>query len=300
MTETWQHARGALSLDHCLVMAVVNATPDSFYDKGRWIVSPAQQPDVSVVMGECRRWVELGADILDVGGESTRPGATPVDEATELERILPIITGLRADPELAAAPISVDTRHARVAEAALAAGAAIVNDVSGLADPQMARVVAEAGAGLVIGHLRGEPATMQAEPRFDDLLGEVADELGRSVARAEAAGVARERIVVDPGVGFGKTRAQSAALVGAGDFLRARTGCPVLIGASRKRFLAALTGGKPVEERMLASVVAAVVAATRGAAAVRVHDVGETVEALRVRGGIEAELSRAAAAARDR
>jgi dihydropteroate synthase len=289
-----------LILDHCLVMAVVNVTPDSFYDGGRWIAASGRRPNASVVLRQCRRWVEQGADILDVGGESTRPGAEPVDVETELARVLPIIEGLRREPELERVPISIDTRHAVVAKAGLHAGAAIVNDVSGLADPDMAAVVAAAGAGLVIGHLRGQPATMQDDVHFDELLGDVADELGQAVERALAAGVTREQIVVDPGIGFGKTATQSAALVGASAFLRARTGCPVLIGASRKRFLGVLGGHESAEDRMLASVVAAVSAASHGAAAVRVHDVGETIEALRVHAAIEAELEAALSRTRGR
>lgn len=274
-------------------MAVVNVTPDSFFDGGRWIAASGRRPNASVVLRQCRRWVEQGADILDVGGESTRPGAEPVDVETELARVLPIIESLRGDPELARVPISIDTRHAAVAKAGLDAGAAIVNDISGLADVGMAEVVAAAGAGVVIGHLRGQPATMQDDVRFEDLLGEVADELGQSLARAVAAGVRREQIVVDPGIGFGKTVAQSAALVGASGYLQARTGCPVLIGASRKRFLGVLGGRESAEDRMLASVVASVIAARHGAAAVRVHDVAETIEALRVYAGVEAELTAA-------
>jgi dihydropteroate synthase len=271
-------------------MAIVNVTPDSFYDGGRWIAQSRRQPNASVVIAQCRRWVEQGADLLDIGGESTRPGAEPIGEDAELARVLPVIEGLRADASLARVPISIDTRRASVAKAALAAGAVIVNDVSGLADPEMANVVAEAHAGLVISHLRGEPATMQNHIDFTDLLGEVGDELAAALARAVAAGVEREQILVDPGIGFGKTAEQSAALVGAAEVLTRRTGRPVLIGASRKRFLAALTDGKPVEQRLLGSVVAAVVAACHGAAVVRVHDVAETVEALRVHAAIEAQL----------
>ena len=289
---SWRHSRGTLALDRCLVMAVVNVTPDSFFDGGRWIAQARREPNASVVIAQCRRWIEQGADLLDVGGESTRPGAEPVAEDVELGRVLPVIAGLRADPSFADTPISVDTRHASVAQAALAAGASIVNDISGLADPQMARVVAEAGAGLVISHLRGEPATMQDDIAFVDVIAEVGDELAAALARAEAAGVDRAQILVDPGIGFGKTAAQSSALVGASELLARRTGRPVLIGASRKRFLASMSGAKAVEERMLASVVAAVVAASHGAAVVRVHDVAETVEALRVRAAIEAELGR--------
>jgi dihydropteroate synthase len=271
-------------------MAIVNVTPDSFYDGGRWIAQSRLRPNASVVIAQCRRWIEQGADLLDVGGESTRPGAEPISEQIELARVLPVIEGLRADPAFASIPISVDTRRAAVARAALAAGATIVNDVSGLADPEMAAVVAHARAGLVISHLRGEPALMQERIEFADLLGEVGDELAAALDRAVAAGVEREQILVDPGVGFGKTARQSAALVGAAELLARRTGRPVLIGASRKRFLATLTEGKAVEQRLLGSVVAAVVAACHGAAVVRVHDVAETVEALRVHAGIESEL----------
>lgn len=290
---SWRHAGGTLALDRCLVMAVVNVTPDSFFDGGRWIAQSRRQPNASVVIAQCRRWVEQGADLLDVGGESTRPGAEPVAEDVELGRVLPVIEGLRADRAFTEIPISVDTRHARVARAALAAGADIVNDISCLADPELAGIVADPGAGLVISHMRGQPATMQKHIAFSDVIAEVGDELAAALARAEAAGVAREQVLVDPGVGFGKTAAQSSALVGASELLTQRTGRPVLIGASRKRFLGASSGGKAVEERMLASVVAAVVAASHGAAVVRVHDVAETVEALRVRAAIESELARA-------
>lgn len=291
----WRHGGGLLALDRCRVMAVVNVTPDSFFDGGRWIAEAHHRPNASVAVAQCRRWVEQGAEILDIGGESTRPRAEPVDEQTELGRVLPVIEALRTDAELAEVPISIDTRHAGVARAALAAGAVIVNDISCLADPDMAGVAAEAGAGLVISHLRGEPATMQEAIEFRDLLGEIADELGAAVERAEAAGVERERILVDPGIGFGKTARQSAALVASSRFLAERSGCPVLIGASRKSFLGRIAGPqggpRPVEERMLASVTAAVLAAEHGAAVVRVHDVAETVEALQIRGAVEASLA---------
>lgn len=287
---TWRHAEGALELDRCRVMAIVNVTPDSFFDGGRWIAQAHRQPNASVVLGQCRRWVDQGADILDVGGESTRPGATPIDGATELARVLPIIRGLRGDESLARVPISIDTRHASVAREALAAGAVIVNDVSTLADPGMAEVVAEAEAGLVISHMRGVPETMQAAIAFDDVLTEVGDELAGAVERAEAAGVARSRIVVDPGIGFGKTARQSGTLVIAGAALRERTGCPVLIGASRKSFLGKLAGVASVESRLLSSVTAAVLAAEHGAAIVRVHDVAETAEALRLRAAVHASV----------
>lgn len=292
----WVHARGALDVSAPRVMAIVNVTPDSFFDGGNLLAPETDDPSVSVAARLCRTYRQQGADILDVGGESTRPGATPVAPDVELRRVLPVIRGLMADADLAGVPISVDTRHASVAAAAMAAGAAIINDVSGLADPEMARVAADSGAGLVIGHLRGEPATMMREIRFERVLVEVAAELGRAVERALRAGVAADRIAVDPGIGFGKTAEHSAALVGASDYLMRETGCPVLIGASRKAFLSVVGGRpRPVEERLVGSVVAAVMAALGGAAVVRVHDVAATAEALRVAWAIRT----ASAAARD-
>lgn len=276
----WVHARGALTLLLPRVMAVVNLTPDSFSDGGE-LLAAGDEPDADAALQRCRELVQQGADILDLGGESTRPGSTPVDAALELRRVLPLLRRLRADSELAGVPISIDTRHAEVAATAMDAGAAIINDVSGLADPAMAAVAARSGAGLVLGHLRGEPATMQAAVSFADLLAEVAAELGAAVERALRAGVDSDRILVDPGLGFGKTAEHSAALLGAADYLVQQTGCPVLIGASRKGFLGAITG-RPVGERTIGSVAAAVVAVERGASVVRVHDVAATVDALRV------------------
>jgi dihydropteroate synthase len=283
----WVHARGVLDLAVPRVMAVVNLTPDSFFDGGNLLPPGGEDPNAGMAVRLCRGLVQQGADILDLGGESTRPGAAPVDAALELRRVLPVLRRLRDDAELAAIPISVDTRHAEVAAAAMAAGAAIINDVSGLADPGMAAVAAASGAGLVLGHLRGEPATMQREVNFNDLLAEVGDELVAAVERALRAGVAADRILVDPGIGFGKTAEQSAALVAASAYLVQRTGCPVLIGASRKAFLGALTG-RAVGERMIGSVAAAVVAVEHGASVVRVHDVAATAEALRVVAGVRA------------
>lgn len=275
----WVHARGVIGLDHPRVMAIVNATPDSFFDGGRLHDGHATRIDAAVE--HARRCVAHGADIIDVGGESTRPGAPPVDPEEELARVVPLIEALRAERTLDDVAISIDTRRAVVAAAAMRAGASIVNDVSGLEDPRMAAVVAEAGAGLVVGHLRGEPRTMQREIRFAHVLREVTDELVARVEQALAAGVERTRIVVDPGVGFGKTAEQSAALVAASGWLREATRCPVLIGASRKSFLSAITGGY-VGDRLAGSLAAALVAVERGASVLRVHDVGDTVQALTV------------------
>jgi len=288
----WLHARGVLALDRPHVMGIVNLTPDSFHDGGKLMVDDVDEANVSVALRRCEQLVGWGADILDLGGESTRPGAAEVSADRERSRVLPLLVALaRRGLEV---PISVDTRHAEVAEAALAAGASIVNDISGLADPAMVAVVARSGAGLVIGHLRGEPMTMQDRIAFADVLGEVASELAVVVERCVAAGIARERILVDPGIGFGKTAEQSAALVAAAGWLRAATGCHVLIGASRKSFLGVLAGAKATD-RLIPSLSAALVAAERGASVLRVHDVRETVEALAVARAIRIAYDREAA-----
>lgn len=279
----WVHARGVMGLERPRVMAIVNATPDSFFDGGR--LHDGQATRIDAALAHARRCVAHGADLLDVGGESTRPGAPPVDPQEERARVVPLIEALRTDRALDDVPISIDTRRASVAAAAMRAGASIVNDVSGLFDPQMAALVARAGAGLVIGHLRGEPVTMQREIRFAHVLREVTEELAARVDAAVAAGVERSRILVDPGIGFGKTAEQSAALVAAAGGLRQATGCPVLIGASRKSFLTAITGGF-AGDRLAGSLAAALVAVERGASVVRVHDVGETVQALAVAASI--------------
>ncbi len=277
----WRHALGSLSLSRARVMAIVNVTPDSFFDGGQFLGEHDAAADVPAVRSRCRAFVREGAAILDVGGESTRPGARPVEPAAERARVEPVIRALASDPELDGAVVSVDTRRASVARAALAAGAAIINDVSGLADPAMATVAAEAGAGLVIGHLRGVPETMQARISFAALVREVGDELSAAVARALREGVSKDRIMIDPGIGFGKTAAQSAALVVAARALRERVGCPVLIGASRKSFLGAITR-RAASERLSGSLAAALLAVQHGASVVRVHDVAATVDALRV------------------
>jgi len=274
------------------VMAVVNLTPDSFYDGGKLMVDELDLANVSVALRRCEQLVQWGADILDVGGESTRPGAAEVPPDRERQRVLPLLDALRQ--RALEVPISVDTRHAATAEAAVAGGAAIVNDVTGLSDPAMADVVARTGAGLVVGHLRGEPRTMQDRIGFVDLLGEVTDELGATVERAVAAGIPRERILVDPGIGFGKTAEQSAALVAAAGWLRAATGCHVLVGASRKSFLGVLAGSQG-SDRLIPSLAAALVAAERGASVLRVHDVRETVQALAVARAVRTAFDREAA-----
>jgi len=251
------------------IVGVLNVTPDSFSDGGRFVrAGGAVDRDAAVAAGLAL--VAAGADVLDVGGESTRPGAREVGADEEIARAIPVLEALAKASRI---PLAIDTRKAGVAEAALAAGASIVNDVSGLRfDPALAAVAARAGARLVLGHLRGEPATMQDDPRFEDVLAEVAQELAASAERAQAAGVARERLVVDPGIGFGKRLEDNLVLLANVGELRRRVGLPVLVGASRKSFLGRLTG-EPPGRRDAASHAAAAVAVFAGADAVLVHDV---------------------------
>jgi dihydropteroate synthase len=242
-------------------MGVLNVTPDSFSDGGRYL-----DPELAVAHGLAL--VAEGADVVDVGGESTRPGAGPVDEAEERRRVVPVIEALAPSVR-----VSVDTRSAAVAEAAVAAGATLVNDVSASLWP----VAAEVGAGWVAMHMRGEPVTMQEAPRYDDVVAEVGAFLQERAARARAAGV--EEVWIDPGIGFGKTLEHNLALLRSLDRLVAG-GVPVVVGASRKGSLGQLTGGAPVDDRLEASVATAVWAVEQGAAMVRVHDVAATVRAL--------------------
>ncbi len=253
------------------VVGIVNVTPDSFSDGGA-------HADPGSAAEFARRLVAEGADALDVGGESTRPGAAAVPEDVERARVVPTIAAIRAAG--IALPVSVDTRKASVADAALSAGATAVNDVSaGTADPAMLATAARHGAGMVLMHMRGEPATMQRDPRYADVLAEVTAWLVARAEAAAAAGVPRERIVIDPGLGFGKTAAHNEALL-AGLSALVATGWPVLVGASRKSFLGAITG-RPPSERLAGSLACAARAFHAGAAAVRVHDVAATADLLR-------------------
>ena len=255
------------------VMGILNVTPDSFSDGGRYMDANAAQA----------RGLELlaqGADLLDLGGESTRPGSPDVPADEQWRRLEPVLVGLRAaQPEAA---LSIDTRSADVARRALALGACIVNDVSALSDPDMAGVVAEAGAGLVLMHMRGTPATMQRDTAYDDVSAEVATYLRLALARAEAAGVAREAVALDPGIGFGKSAQGSLELLARLPEL-AVLGRPVVVGASRKSFLARLTDDEgPPQDRLAAGLAAAAIAVFEGAHILRVHDVAETVRAVRI------------------
>lgn len=260
-----------LATDRPLVMGIVNTTPDSFSDGGT-----ADRPDTA--LARVRAQLAAGVDILDIGGESTRPGAAEVPVAEEIARTAPLIAAIRA--EGIATPISIDTRKAAVAEAALRAGADIVNDVSALEwDPALARVTAEAGAPICLMHAIGTPETMQRGPRYGDVLGEVYEHLARRMAFAVAQGIAPERIITDPGIGFGKTLAHNLTLLrGLARFHS--LGAPVLLGASRKSFIGALTGVAEPRERMPGSLAVALWAAAQGAQIIRVHDVAQTVQAL--------------------
>ncbi len=256
-----------LPSDRVTIIGVLNATPDSFSDGGCF-VDGAGRVRVEVAVDAAAALLRTGADWIDIGGESTRPGAQEVPAAIEISRVAPVIEALAKRFD---APISIDTRKAAVAEVALASGASIVNDVSGLGfDPQLAQVAARAEATLVLGHLRGTPETMQRAPDFADVLEEVAIELEASVEQARAAGVARGRLAVDPGLGFGKNLEQNLTLLAHPGWLRERLGLPVVLGPSRKSFLGAVTG-EPVDRRDPATWAACAIAAFAGVDAVRVH-----------------------------
>lgn len=254
-----------------LVMGILNVTPDSFSDGG-------SDRGVADSVARAEAMAAAGARIIDVGGESTRPRAAFVAEQEELDRVVPVIEGLRG----IAAKISIDTRRAAVMRAALAAGADIINDVSGLSfDPAAGRVAAETGAPVVLMHMRGDPMTMDRHTDYADVAGEVTRELTTAVAAALAAGVRREAIMLDPGVGFAKTDAQSAELLNRLAML-ANLGCPLLLGASRKRFIGKFSGVDAARDRQAGSVAAALAGIQRGARIVRVHDVAATAQAIRV------------------
>ncbi|HSG80713.1 MAG TPA: dihydropteroate synthase [Gemmatimonadota bacterium] len=265
---SWRTARREISLEAPVVMGVLNITPDSFSDGGRFF-------DLDAALRRCEELQRQGADIIDVGGESTRPGSDPVPVEEELQRVIPAIEAAQQFD----VPISVDTTKATVAAAALDAGAEIVNDISGLRfDPELGRVAAGHGAGLVLMHIRGRPRTMQVDVHYDDLLAEIAAELQESVDRALAAGCDRDRIVVDPGIGFGKTAEQNLTLINQVGRI-SELGFPVMVGPSRKSFIGK-TLGLEVDDRLEATLAACVVALLRGARIFRVHDVSAARRAL--------------------
>lgn len=263
-------------------MGILNITPDSFSDGGLWL-----KAENAVQRG--LEMVEQGADILDLGAESTRPGggvygagAAEVRAAEEVDRLLPVLEQLRASTE---ALISVDTRKAEVASRALEAGADLINDVGGLADADLAPVVAAAGCPLILMHSRGEIRSMQSEISFNQVSEEVSQELGELVSRACQAGIERRQLIVDPGIGFGKTAEQNLRLLAQLDRLQ-ELGCPILVGASRKSFIASV-GPAPPSERLGGSLAAAEAARRGGASILRAHDVAETSQFLRLRNAID-------------
>ena len=272
----WERVCGA----RAAVMGIVNVTPDSFSDGGRFL-----DPDAAVAHGIAL--AGHGADVLDVGGESTRPGAAPVPADEELRRVLPVVERLAAETSV---PISVDTTKAAVARAALDAGATVVNDVSaGRLDPDILGVAAEAGAGYVVMHMQGEPRTMQADPHYDDVVAQVGDFLADRVDAARAAGVAEDAIAADPGIGFGKTVEHNLRLLAGLPALVERVRVPVMVGTSRKTFVGKLlaragaaSGDLPVDQREEGTLATVVWAVERGASIVRVHDVLPAVRAVRL------------------
>ena len=257
--------------DDFTLMGVINVTPDSFSDGGQFI-----EPETAIAHG--LRLVEEGAGILDVGGESTRPGAQPVSADQELARVLPVIEGLVR--EGARVEISIDTSKAAVARAALDAGATLVNDVTALQDPEMAAVVADAGAGCCLMHMLGDPRTMQIHPHYEDVTADVRAFLAGRLQRAIDGGIPEERILLDPGIGFGKTVEHNLELLARMDEL-VGLGRPVVVGTSRKSFLGRLTG-RGVDDRLAGTIATCVMAYERGASVFRVHDVAPVHDALRV------------------
>jgi dihydropteroate synthase len=252
-----------------LVMGIVNITPDSFFDGGQHL-----QRDTA--LAHAQQLIADGANMLDIGGESTRPGAKPISVQEELDRVLPVIEALRGAP----VPISIDTFKSEVMQAAIAAGAQMVNDINALQDAAAMNAVAASDVAVCLMHKQGNPQSMQEQPHYQNVVIEVSSFLRERIAAAEAAGIQRERILIDPGFGFGKTLEHNLALL-RGLTKLTKLGVPVLVGLSRKSMLGALTG-QEVAQRLPASIAAALIAVQRGVAIVRVHDVRETVDALKV------------------
>lgn len=255
-----------------LVMGILNLTSDSFSDGGCFL-----EPDRAVA--HALRMIDDGADIIDIGGESSRPGSAPVSLAEELDRVIPVVELLANRTRV---PLSIDTTKVEVARAAINAKAAVINDIAGLSSPEMLRAIGESDVGVVVMHMQGVPSTMQVAPTYRDVVAEVADFLAARVAAAGAAGISQDRIAIDPGIGFGKSIEHNLALLRNLPLFES-IGCPVLIGTSRKGFLGKLTG-REVGSRVAASVASALAAVVRGASIVRVHDVAETVDAFQLWG----------------
>ena len=278
----WKLARRSLPYsERTLVMGVLNVTPDSFSDGGQFFAF-----DRAIAQAE--RMIQEGADIIDVGGESTRPGSEFVSEADEMRRVIPVIERLASSSSV---PLSIDTTKASVARAAVEAGAEIVNDISGLRfDPSIADEVAKANAGLVLMHSRGTPKDMQQLPPAADIMSEVISGLRQSVTAAEQRGVRRESIVIDPGIGFGKTAEQNVELIAKLDqFAQEFPDLPLMIGTSRKSFIGKLLNQAPSNERLYGTVASVVAAVLRGAHIVRVHDVKAVLDAVKVADAIRTQ-----------
>jgi dihydropteroate synthase len=270
---SWSIAGRSLSLDRKVnVMGILNVTPDSFSDGGEWL-------DTSVAIKHALRMAEDGADIIDVGGESTRPGAVAVSEADEIARVRGVIEALSASLDI---PISIDTSKAGVAERAIEAGASIVNDVTALrSDPEMLNLIAGTDVGLVLMHMGGEPRTMQENPTYGDVVEDVIGFLLERVGVAESSGIQRDRIVVDPGIGFGKTLEHNLQLLRSLEKIRAEVGCPILLGPSRKSFIGAVLDLE-VDERLEGTAAVVALAVASGVGVVRVHDVKEMTRVVRM------------------
>lgn len=265
-----------LDLTHPLIMGIINVTPDSFSDGG-----DAYQSDDAIARGLAL--IEQGADILDVGGESTRPGAEPVSESEEIARVLPVISALTDT----GAVVSIDTRHAAVMQAAIAAGAIIVNDVTALTgDARSLDVVANSGVSLVLMHMQGTPETMQRDPHYNDVVGDVIAHLDAQVTACVERGVPRAEIAVDPGIGFGKNIDHNLELLKSLEAFQVLD-CPLVLGVSRKSMIARLSRGEDPKDRMAGSIAAALAGIVRGADIIRVHDVAETCQAIAVWQAIE-------------
>jgi dihydropteroate synthase len=265
-----------LTLDRPLVMGIVNVTPDSFYDGG-------YHQEIAAAIAHGRRLMEEGADILDIGGESTRPGAAPVKPDVEAARVVPVVQALAA----AGAVVSIDTRRALVMREAVDAGATIINDVTALTgDTGSLAAVTETGASAILMHMQGEPQTMQVNPSYDDVVSEVATYLAGRVAVCRSAGIEPGRLAVDPGIGFGKTPGHNLDLLASIDRL-ARLGVAVVVGASRKGFIGTLSRGERAPDRLPGSIAAALAAVARGAHIIRVHDVAATLQALAIWRAVE-------------
>ncbi len=256
--------------DHTLIMGVVNVTPDSFSDGGDFA-------DATEAIAHGRRLVSQGADVVDIGGESTRPGSEAVSADDELARVLPVVKALADDGVV----VSIDTSKAAVAEQALAAGAEIVNDVSALGDPDMAGLVATTGAGVVLMHMRGKPSTMQQDPSYDDVVAEVRDELLEAARVAESAGIRIDQICLDPGIGFGKTVSHNLTLLRRLNQLT-EAGYPILLGTSRKSFLGSIAEVPNAKDRDLATAATTALAVAAGVFCVRVHDVPGNLQSARI------------------